>query len=376
MSEPGGAGEEKDLPLCFSVARHMPDEEIWQMIDDKTKNAFSIGTTALRHGLMLAPLAGVSDHVFRLGCRAQGAEYTVSEMVSAKSLCYEKMSRRAVVGERSKTAPLATVYADDAPMAVQLFGNDPPFMAEAAAMIEQGEYAGCRSEIPPAAIDINMGCPVPKIVGNGEGSALMRDPVLAGRIVRAVSDAVHLPVTVKIRTGWDASSVNAVEVAKRLEDSGAAMICVHGRTREQMYRPGVDLETIARVKEALHIPVVGNGGIMSASDALRMRDVTGCDGIMVARGAMGNPWLFREILCAMEGRDYVPPTPEERIRTAIDHMYAMCEEKGEYAGFPESKKQVAWYVRGIPGAAEARGKLMMTQTPEQAETVLRTLVEI
>ena len=343
------------------------------MGNEETKNALCIGAVSLCHGLMLAPLAGVSDHVFRRLCRAQGAEYTVSEMVSAKSLCYEKMSSRAVVGERSRTAPLATVFADDVPMAVQIFGSEPPFMAEAAAMIEAGSYAGCRSAAAPSAIDINMGCPVPKIVGNGEGSALMRDPALAGRIVRAVCDAVRLPVTVKIRTGWDASNVNAVELAKRLEDSGAAMICVHGRTREQMYRPGVDLETIARVKAALHIPVVGNGGIMSAADALRMLDVTGCDGVMIARGAMGNPWLFREILCAMEGREYIPPTTEERVRAAICHMQAMCEEKGVHAGFAESKKQVVWYVHGVPGAAEARGRLMTAQTPEQAEEILREL---
>ena len=226
------------------------------MSEHNNQAALTIGGVSLRHGLMLAPLAGVSDHPFRAICRRLGAEFTVSEMVSAKSLCYEKKSRRASVGENSKSAPLAKVWADDVPMAVQLFGSEPEFMAEAAAMVADGSYAGCTSEARPAAIDINMGCPVHKIVSNGEGSALLRDIPLAGRIVRAVKAAVDLPVTVKIRIGFDAEHICAVEMAKELQDAGADAICVHGRTREQMYRPGVDLAAIAAVKAAVSVPVI------------------------------------------------------------------------------------------------------------------------
>ena len=337
--------------------------------------ALRIGSVSLRHGLFLAPLAGVSDHPFRAICRRFGAEYTVSEMVSAQSLCYERLSKKASVGEHSRTAPLACVHADDVPMAVQLFGRDPAFLSEAAKMIEDGSYAGCRSEAPPAAIDLNMGCPVPKIVGNGEGSALLRDPALAGSLVRAVKAAVRIPVTVKIRIGFDDDHINAVEMARILEDSGADAICVHGRTRSQMYRPGVNLEQIAAVKSAVRIPVIGNGDIYSAQDALHMRQVTGCDGFMIARGAMGNPWLFAELTAALQGRPYTPPTTAERLALAREHMQAMMVEKGEKVGFAESKKQVAWYIHGISGAAAARGKLMTSTTPDEAIEILNRLSE-
>ena len=344
------------------------------MNEQNSSAALRIGSVTLRHGLMLAPLAGVSDHPFRRICRAQGAEFTVSEMVSAKSLCYEKKSRRTSVGENSKSAPLAKVWADDVPMAVQLFGSEPEFMAEAAAMVAEGSYAGCTSEARPTAIDINMGCPVHKIVSNGEGSALLRDISLAGRIVRAVCAAVDLPVTVKIRIGFDAEHICAAEMAKELEASGASAICVHGRTREQMYRPGVDLEAIAAVKAAVSIPVIGNGDIMSVADALNMKKVTGCDGLMIARGAMGNPWLFAEIAAALEGREFVPPTLQERIETALSQMAQMIEEKGLRVGFAESKKQMAWYIHGVTGAAEARGRLMTATSPDEAQAVMRGLI--
>jgi tRNA-dihydrouridine synthase B len=247
-------------------------------------------------------------------------------------------------------------------------------MAEAAAMVAGGSYAGCTSEARPAAIDINMGCPVHKIVSNGEGSALLRDIPLAGRIVRAVKAAVDLPVTVKIRIGFDAEHICAVEMAKELEDAGANAICVHGRTREQMYRPGVDLSAIAAVKAAVSIPVIGNGDIMSVEDALRMKRETGCDGLMIARGAMGNPWLFAEIRALLEGREFVPPTLEERIETALSQMAQMIEEKGERVGFAESKKQMAWYIHGVTGAAEARGRLMTAVSADEVADVMRGLI--
>ena len=343
---------------------------------NKTKDlaALTIGGVSLRHGLMLAPLAGVSDHPFRRICRALGAEMTVSEMVSAKSLCYEKRSRRASVGDNSKSAPLAKVWADDVPMAVQLFGSEPDFMAEAAAMVAEGSYAGCTSEARPAAIDINMGCPVHKIVSNGEGSALLRDIPLAGRIVRAVKAAVDLPVTVKIRIGFDSEHICAVEMARELEASGADAICVHGRTREQMYRPGVDWEAIAAVKAAVSIPVIGNGDIMSAADALNMKEKTGCDGLMIARGAMGNPWLFAEIKAALEGREFLPPTLQERIDTALAQMERMIEEKGERIAIAEARKHLSWYIKGAKGAASARVDINRAETLEQMKEILNRLL--
>lgn len=322
------------------------------------EKTLKIGDIVIPHGLCLAPLAGVSDRPFRRMARRFGAEYTVSEMVSAKALCYEQKCKRPVTDARVRTAPLAAVLREEAPMAVQLFGAEPDFMAEAARLLEANDYRGVCGEIPPSVIDINMGCPMAKIVGNGEGSALMRDPALAASIVRAVVDAVKIPVTVKIRSGWDAQSINAVEMAKRLEDAGASMICVHGRTRAQMYAPSADWSIIAAVKEAVSIPVVGNGDVFGKDDALRMYAETGCDGIMIARGAQGNPWIFEEILCAMENKPYTPPMLEERLRIAEEHAAWLVEEKGERIGVAESRKHMAWYLHGMRGASTARGAVM------------------
>ncbi|MBQ7380922.1 MAG: tRNA dihydrouridine synthase DusB [Clostridia bacterium] len=328
-----------------------------------------IGNYILRHGLFLAPLAGVSDRAFREVCRAHGAEYTVSEMVSAKALCYEQKSRKLL-----RTAPLASVFTGEMPMAVQLFGSEPEFLSEAAKMIEQRSYNGCQSDTPPAAIDINMGCPVHKVVSNGEGSALMKDPARAAEIVRAVTAAVKLPVTVKIRTGWDREIKNAVDMAKSLEDAGAALIAVHGRTREDMYSPGVDRETIARVKQSVSVPVVANGDIYSAEDARQMLAETGCDGIMIARGALGNPFLFAEIRAALEGTEYKAPTWRDRFDTALSQVERMIEEKGERIAIAEARKHLSWYIKGVSGAASARVDINRATTLEDMKRILDNLI--
>ncbi len=335
---------------------------------------FDLGTTHLRHGLMLAPMAGVSDRTFRLLCRRFGAEYTVSEMVSAKALCYEQRARRresALCG----TAPLAAVTRGEAPMAIQIFGSEPEFMAEAARLLEANTYQGCLSEIPPVAIDINMGCPVRKITSNGEGSALMREPKLAGEIVSAVSRAVKIPVTVKIRAGWDKDSVNAPELAKVLEQAGAAAICVHARTREQLYTPGIDLSVIKRVKESVTIPVIGNGDVSCGRDALEMLEKTGCDGVMIGRGAMGNPWVFSEIVAAMDGCEFAPPTVEERLEIAREHMAGMLAHKGKRVGLAEAKKHMSWYISGIRGAAAARSAIMTAESSERICGIFEELAQ-
>ena len=334
-------------------------------------SAVTFGKITLPHGLALAPWAGVSDRAFRRVCRACGADFTVSEMVSAKALCYEQ--RKKTAGERSVSGQLASVMRDELPMAVQIFGSEPDFMAEAARMIQANEYIGCMSEVAPSAIDINMGCPVKKVTGNGEGSALLKNPKLIGEIVSAVVKAVSIPVTVKIRAGWDSTSVNAPEVAKIIEAAGASMLTIHARTREQMYEPGVDRSVITAVKRAVSIPVLGNGDIYTAADALSMMEETGCDGVMIARGAMGNPWVFSEICAALDGRDYTPPPMAEKFEVALAQVKEMIAEKGERIGVAEAKKHLSWYCHGIEGAAAARGRLMQATSYEELAVILREM---
>ncbi len=330
---------------------------------------FKLGSAFIDHGLLLAPMAGATDYAFREVCRAHGASLVVSEMVSAKALCYEQRCKKKNAEELSRTAPLAAVRSEELPMAVQLFGSEPEFMAEAAELLQSGEYFGCKSTATPTAIDINMGCPVAKVVSNGEGSALMKDIRLAARIVRAVSDRIKLPVTVKMRAGWDKDSINAPELAKALEDSGAAMICVHGRTREQFYEPSADYGVIADVKKAVKIPVVGNGDICSAADAVRMHEISGCDGIAVGRGALGNPWIFEEIIAGAEGREYKRPPIGERMKVALAQTERMCMEKGEYVAVREARKHVSWYISGIRGAAEMRNRINSVESIEEIRKI-------
>lgn len=335
--------------------------------------SLNIGNLRLRHGVILAPMAGVTDHAFRKICSDFGVELCVSEMISAKALCYEQRSHKELP-EGSGTASLARIYDDEAPLSLQIFGSEPSFMAEAASMLASGSYKGCRSGTRPAAIDINMGCPVHKVVSNREGSALMKTPELAGRIVEAVRAVLpDIPLTVKIRAGWDKDSKNALEVARTVEAAGADMVCVHGRTREQMYAPGVDLNIIGEVKAALRVPVIGNGDIYTAEDAIHMKNYTGCDGVMIARGALGAPWIFEEIISAFEGKDFTAPTLSVRMDVAIAQIELMERDKGAFIAAAEAKKHAAWYIKGIRNAAVLRDQIMKTTDLPQLYEVLRQI---
>ena len=318
----------------------------------------NIGNIELKHGIMLAPMAGYTDRAMRRVCRDLGAEYTVTEMVSAKAVVY---------GDK-KTHSLARILADEGPVAIQIFGSEPENMAEAAHTL-----ASPKEGVPPVSIDINMGCPVRKIFSNGEGSALMRDPSLIERIVRAVARAVSIPVTVKLRAGVDSEHINAVECALAAESAGAKMICIHGRTTAQMYGGSADRKIIKNVKDSLRIPLFANGDILSARDALDMLSETGADGIAVGRGAVGNPFIFSEITAALEGRDYPEPTLCERIDTAILQLKLAVEEKGERQAIPEARKQIALYLRSFRGAAKLRTVINLATTFSEVEEALISL---
>ena len=296
----------------------------------------------LKHGLFLAPLAGVSDNAFRQVCVKSGAEYTTTEMISAKALNFGS----------AKTLELLKIDEGEFPASVQLFGSDSESMANAA------KYISYNFKL--SAIDINMGCPAPKITGGGDGSSLMRNPALAGQIMRAVvkaAEAYDLPVTVKIRSGWDNQNKNAPEIARIAEDSGISAIFVHGRTREQMYAPPVDFDIIRAVKNAVRIPVIGNGDIFTAKDAQSMKDKTNCDGVMIARGSFGNPWIFGEIAAYFENREYIPPTPGEKIRVIKSHIEQMIFYKGERTALLESRKHLSWYIKGCRDSSYARNQI-------------------
>lgn len=306
-----------------------------------------IGNVVLDHPLVLAPMAGVTDLPFRLLCKEQGAALICMEMVSAKAIYYKNKN----------TESLLEIHPKETPVSLQLFGSDPDIMSEMAKRIE---------DRPFSILDINMGCPVPKVVNNGEGSALMKNPKLVEEIVSKMVKAIQKPVTVKIRKGFDEASVNAVEIAKIVEASGAAAIAVHGRTREQYYSGKADWEIIAKVKEAVSIPVIGNGDVTDAQSAMRMQKETGCDGIMIGRAVRGNPWIFREIVSYMEtGEVSQRPTMEEMRDTILRHAKLQLEYKGEYTAIREMRKHIGWYSNGLPHSAKLRRQVNEMETMEE-----------
>lgn len=313
---------------------------------------WQIGNVTIPNRTVLAPMAGVSDLPFRLLCKEQGAGLSVMEMISAKAVTF---------GNR-KTAELARTLPSEAPVALQIFGHEPEVMAEAARRIEDWDFD---------ILDINMGCPVPKIVNNQEGSALMKNPALIEKIVRACVRASSRPVTVKMRRGFDCNHINAVECAKAAEAGGAGAIAVHGRTRTQMYSGEADRETIAEVVQAVRVPVIGNGDIKDGPSAKRMLDETGCTAVMVGRGAQGNPWVFAEIKHYLEtGEEPGRPSRREIVQMIERHAQLMLQYKGEEQGILEMRKHVAWYVQGFPGASKIRSKVNTVTTFSELEELL------
>ena len=309
-----------------------------------------IGDITIENGLVLAPMAGYTDRAMRLVCHECGAEFSYTEMVSAKGVCF---------GDK-KTGILARIRADEGPVGIQIFGSEPEIMARAAEELERG--FGESGYVRPALIDINFGCPVNKIFSNGEGSALMKDPEKIYRIVRAVSSAISIPCTVKMRSGIDASHINATECALAAEEGGAVALALHGRTRVQMYGGLADREIIRKVKNSLHIPLIANGDITDADSAEAMLRDTGADGIMIGRGAVGNPFLFSEISARLKGETYEPPTVFGRAEIAKKQLRLAIEDKGERVAVSEARKQIALYFKGFRGSAAMRAKINSSES--------------
>ena len=313
-----------------------------------------IGNIELENNLILAPMAGVTDLPFRVLCKEQGCGLLYTEMVSAKAILYKNRN----------TQELMKIDPKERPVAIQLFGSDPEIVSDIAHQIEDGPYDF---------IDINMGCPVPKIVNNGEGSALMKNPKLVEEILSSMVKKVKKPVTVKFRKGFNDDSINAVEIAKIAESCGVAAVAVHGRTREQFYSGKVDWDIIRQVKEAVQIPVIGNGDIYTPQDAKRMMDETGCDGLMIARGARGNPWLFARTNHYLDTGELLPePDADEIARMILRHAEMQVEMKGEENGMKEMRKHIAWYTAGLPHSASIRRECNELETIEELKKMLET----
>ncbi len=311
-----------------------------------------IGNVKLDNNVFLAPMAGVTDMPFRILCKEQGCGLVYTEMVSAKGIHYND--------ERSNK--LAEVNEAEKPASVQIFGTEPAVMAEIAEKLNQSD-----ADI----IDINMGCPTPKITKNGEGSALMLNPNLAGKIISAVSKATNKPVTVKIRKGWDESNVNAVEIAKIAEDNGAKAIAIHGRTREQFYSGISDWDIISSVKEAVSIPVIGNGDVFSPEDAREMLIKTNCDAVMIGRGAQGNPWVFKRVLHYLDTGELLPlPSRDDKLKMIIRHMDMLIDQKGEQGGVREMRKHIAWYIKGMRNSTYVKQEVFRLASRDEIVQVL------
>ena len=317
-----------------------------------------IGNVEIANNIALGPMAGVTDLPFRKLCKEMGCGPMYTEMVSAKAILYNNKN----------TDELLRVDENERPIAVQLFGSDPDIMAEMAARIEEGPYDF---------IDINMGCPVPKIVGNGEGSALMKNPKLAGDIVAAMVKKCKKPITVKIRKGFDDENINAPEFAKVLEANGASAVAVHGRTREQYYTGNADWDIISKVKAAVNIPVIGNGDITTPVDAKKMIEQTGCDGVMIGRAARGNPWIFKEVSHYLATGEMIErPTLDEVRKMILRHARMLVEYKGNFIGIREMRKHVSWYISGYPHSAAIRNQVNMVESIEELEELINEKVSI
>lgn len=316
-----------------------------------------LGNLEITEKAALAPLAGVADRAFRELCRGYGAAYTVCEMASAKGIS---------LGDK-KSAELLSITPTERPAGSQIFGNSPETMAIAAKKA---------LEFSPDFIDINMGCPAPKVASSGGGALLMKDPILAANIVKAVAEVSTVPVTVKMRSGWDDNNINAVELAKRCEDAGAAAITVHGRTKVQMYAPPVNTGIIRQVKQAVSIPVIGNGDVIDGPSAARLMEETGCDMVMVGRGALGRPWVFSQINAYLDHEVILPDPPViERMRVMLKHIEALCEYKGERVGIREARKHAAWYTKGLHGAANYRARIGLISSIEELQQIALELIE-